>query len=719
MTSSKYNRRALQYTFLTGAAGLLYEVTWHKMLSNIIGSQSQATALVLAVFLGGLGLGYWFFSKNTKSTSNTNLLKRYGIIETCIGAWAILSVVIYLFIWNSIGILGLSSSAFIWREFLLATLLVGPGSFMMGATLPLLTEALNSENTRKTHAAIYAVNTAGALLGCLLTGFFLLPVGGVVVATLLGSIVNLLAGKFFISISKSYPGQDKQVEVDAASAFVPLSYKIQLFATAFIAGFYALTFQAIMIRLAGLNVGSSEYAFTIIVATFLALIALGAWVFAGRNKARTLWSNQAIVAMTLLLLYFTVPLWPYCFHVLRILFDSSGTAFYFYQAGVLIFFGLLMFFPVTAMGATLPLIFSLLNDNRHKAETVGWVYGLNTFGTVLGAYIGGYVLFYNFDLNQIFKICFLLSTLTVILSFKVEEKKIRLVPAFISIGLVIVSLSTLTYESWDLKRLALGIYRERQATPQSFSGPGKFYNQYKDVKLISYEDGPNTSAAVFEFKEKNGVSRSLLVNGKSDGNTSGDAKTMKLLAHIPALLTSSKSENAAVIGFGTGLTVSSLALYDSIKSIDTIDISPAVRNAAGFFDQFNSNASTNPKVNWIIADAYRVLGGINKEYGVIISQPSNPWISGVERLYTPEFYSAVKDRLAENGVFMQWLALYGTSFETLKMIVSGFNREFSANIIFQSGNDVLLLGSLKPISTANLKQKFNKEPIKKTSSLLE
>ena len=706
-------KRSLWFTFLTGASGLLYEVTWHCMLSNIIGSQAQATALVLAVFLGGLGLGYWLFGKSTALKSNSFLLKRYGIVEAAIGAWAIFSVIIYLCVWNWVGILGVTSSKFPLRELLLTIILVGPGSLMMGATLPLLTQALCDSVPRRTHALIYAVNTAGALVGCLLTGFVLLPLAGVIVVTLLGAIVNLVAGRFFIKISKEVVDTSHLRGYEISSGAIDFGqYSFQLLSVAFLAGFYALTFQSILVRLVGLSVGSSEYAFTIVVATFLAMIAFGAWAFAGRTKARALWVNQAIIALSLGVLFFTVPIWPYAFHILRTFFTTSTTSFYLFQITVVILLGLILFFPVSGMGATLPLIFEKLQAENRRGEIVGWIYGLNTLGTVLGAFIGGYLFFYVFDLEQIFNICFLLSGITLILTIKPYKKTLGFVPSAVTAGVILCSAYIFSSANWQPKRLALGIFREKKVTPHTLSGPEKFYNQYKDVRLISHSDGPNTSVAVLEFDEPEGVSRTLLVNGKPDGNTSGDARTMKLLAHLPALFSSAKSSSAAVIGYGTGLTVGSLALHPAVESIDAIDISPAVKSAAHYFDEFNANASTHPKVNWILGDAYRVLGGTEKKYGVIISQPSNPWMSGVERLYAPEFYEAVKGSLDQGGVFMQWLALYGTSLDTVRMIVEGFQRSFNEVHIFATGNDVLLLGGLAPLSTTELAEKFSTTKIK-------
>src|SRR5690606_35624157 len=143
------------------------------------------------------------------------------------------------------------------------------------------------------------------------------------------------------------------------------------------------------------------------------------------------------------------------------------------------------------------------------------------------------------------------------------------------------------------------------------------------------------------------------------------------LAHIPALLYGGleNEQKAAVIGFGTGITVGVLALYDKVKSIDVIEISPAVREAAPLFDSYNFKASQSEKVTWHVSDAYRVLGSSSELYSYIISEPSNPWVAGVEKLYTLEFYQLIKRRLKPNGLFAQWFHVYSMQEATFEMVL--------------------------------------------------
>jgi spermidine synthase len=306
--------------------------------------------------------------------------------------------------------------------------------------------------------------------------------------------------------------------------------------------------------------------------------------------------------------------------------------------------------------------------------------------------------------------------------------------------------------SWNKHQMGMGLFRVERETPQSYNGRKKMYDSYfsSEQKLVDYKDGPSGTISVYHSEKKKKFTelkedtpkdltsssqtsnhsessiysqlkdvsaestlakdenvesvRSIMVNGKSDGSTQGiDLITTKLLAHLPALLHSGSSGEAAVIGFGTGITVGNLALYEDVKNIDTIEISNVVKDFSKYFNAYNLNAGDNPKVNWIIADAYRVLTSTDKFYDVIISEPSNPWVTGVEKLYTQEFYRKVKDKLSSGGVYAQWFHSYSISEATLGIVMNTYASVFPHAYTFASGGgDLIILGSLEPLSQKNI-----------------
>ncbi len=715
MSSTIARRMLLFVLFFTGASGLIYEVTWHKYLANFIGSQSRSSAIILAVFLGGLSIGYFVFGKLSLGKNPIKLLKLCGLIEVLIGGWAILFLSIEQFLWQTYGSNPLISDWMIVSDILLAIIFMGVPTILMGGTLPLVTQglSLNLKDSASFHARVYAVNTAGAFIGCLLAGFFLLPRWGLPLTIIQTSFINVIGG-FIIILTGMFLKLDKDHVVikkeNLKSQFSSLMNPIIIagLMVAFLSGFYTICMQTVFIRLVGLTLGSSEYAFSMIVAIFIAMLALGAWQLSKCKSSPALWKNQLFIFIGLTLIYFSVPYWSYINHVVRTIFSSAPPSFYIYQLTLFIVLGSVLVLGIFPMGRTMPLVFTqFARSMRSLGMTVGNFYGVNTIGCVLGALLGGYVSLYYLNLDDIFRLSIGLVVITIILSLNFSDLKFSwksiqrtLFATSIPIILVLIlSVYFLSVNDWDKKQLGHGLFRERKPLKTSYLGKNQFFNSFSiDHQLLFYKDGPTSTIAVYKHEKEKKSSVSLYVNGKNDGNTSRDAPTMKLTAHIPALLSSFENENVAVVGFGTGMTSGSLSLYDEVKRIDCIEISSALRQASGFFSEYNYNILENPKFNFINQDAYKYLSQTDNKYSIIVSEPSNPWVTGVERLFSQEFYNIVIDKLTSEGIYTQWFHLYSISTPTLSLVMNTFSSVFKNLYVFKIHSDLLLIGSKEPLS---------------------
>jgi len=190
--------------------------------------------------------------------------------------------------------------------------------------------------------------------------------------------------------------------------------------------------------------------------------------------------------------------------------------------------------------------------------------------------------------------------------------------------------------------------------------------------------------------------RSIMVNGKSDSATHGERPTVGLLGILPALF-AEKAQRAFVIGYGTGFTVGEIAALDENEEVIVAEISPAVMAAAPLFDFANRNSSTNPKVTVVHSDAYRALLRNETEFDIIVSEPSNPWVTGVEMLYSVEFLQAARDRLTPGGVYVQWFHQYETSEDAMQLVLNSYKQTFDhVAIWYGMGFDLLLLGFNDP-----------------------
>jgi spermidine synthase len=684
---------AILTTLFTGATGLVYEVTWQRYLSNLLGSEARATSIIIGVFLSGLTIGYSLFGKVSKKISGAQALTITGVVEVCIGIWALFFPSLFRIAYSQLGLIPYNAPVVV--DAALATLAIGAPTVAMGATLPLLTQALskNAINSKSVHATIYATNTFGAFGGAILAGFALIPAFGLPGTMYLGAAVNIVMGLVLLKLGPPETGTaDKSQDTESSdNASDSISSELSI---AFIAGFCSIGLQTALMRVLALSAGGSEYTFAMVVGAFILLLALGAaTVNLAHEIGITL--NLLLTALGLCTLAVGAEYAPYLTHVLRTSFSTTPIAFYLYFGALFVALTAALAPTVLFMGRTMPLIFrSLVGRSTGIGSLVGRLYFLNTLGCVAGALVCGY---FGPQLVGIEGIFVLLIGLT--LTAATISATHRLVPAVL-LSTLAACIGTPNFLVWNPRWISSGFYRLTTPTPATFSGPEALSRFYLgNSEFIFRQDDPQTTVTVLESKTPAGqVYRSLLVNGKSDGTTHGaDLKTTLMLGHLPALFFKAP-QNAAVVGFGTGITVGALLQHESVQNIDVIEISNAVQDAADLFGQDNHNANHSTKVNWIHGDAYRVLGRAGRSYDLIVSEPSNPWIAGIERLFADDFYKLVRSRLSSGGIYAQWFHTYYMSKDTLAMVLATFRASFPNVRIFQNDIDLVLLGSQEALN---------------------
>jgi len=694
----------LALTVCTGFTGLAYEVTWQKYLSILLGAHSEATAAVLGLFLGGLSLGYWLFGwltrvlvdRGAKSGRPANLLLVYGAVEAGIGVYCLLFPSLFPLarsasVWLPTGQGGFAFAV----DTALAALLIVPPATLMGGTIPILTQALarSLADATRVHALIYGWNTAGAFLGALATGFFLverLGLGGVLHAM---GFVNIGAGIVFALLGAK---RRELVELEPAGDAALRPGVFAVYGTvALLVGFAMMVLQTIVIRMGGLSFGSSEYTFAMVVAVFVLCIARGSFSVSSRaNIGRfallgTLWGLTIAFAV----LYFLIETAPYWAHVLRVMFRDFDPAFYAYYLAAFVLVLVVLGPAVLLAGATLPLLFhTLRREVGDLGSQAGRLYSLNTVGSLLGALIGGYALLIWLDLHHVYRIAvaalLLAATLVTLQQFPrihFAGAAALLIAGFIAIG---------EFPAWRPAYINAGTFRARQPTNWTFAGPSVMSS--RRPKYSFHDDDPNTSVAVLDSGDGEEFSRSILINGKSDGNSAGDYSTTTLLAIVPALF-AERPEHAFVIGFGTGVTAGTLGQLEEMKSVTIAEISSGVIKASPLFDFADHGVSTNPKVRFVHSDAYRALLKSHQDYDVIVSEPSNPWVTGIEQLYSYEFLSEARNRLTPHGVYCQWFHRYEVNEEAIGLVLRTFAAVFGHAAVWSTNHaDLMLLGFRDP-----------------------
>lgn len=691
---------ALALTALTGFSGLVYEVAWEKYLATLLGSHSEATAAVLGIFLGGLSVGYALFGKVTRHVvgkgQGHRLLVLYGLVEATIGLYVLVFPTLFeiaraastLF---SQDVFGLGFAL----DVALAAALIGPPSVLMGGTIPILTQALsnNTEESTRFHALVYAVNTAGAFVGALAAGFYLVPTLGLIMVMRTMGCINLAAGATFgllglLRTRAASPAPDPR----PATQTPPHLQAFGSYASAaFLIGFAMMAVQTVVIRIGGLSLGASQFTFSMVVAVFVLCIALGSTIVSAARRipafvlALNLWALVAV----LLVLYRLLPLFPYGAHVLRSLFRDVEPAFHLYHITVFVALLCLIGPAVILSGATLPLLFHRLRDQAADLGAVaGRLYSWNTAGSLFGAVLGGYLLLFWLDLDQVYRIALLtLIAAAVLVSLQIGRIARGVAAVVTPLALVVI----FVLGSWPPELLMHGLFRYRAPLPLTYEGVDKFFAEL-EPDILFYEDGPTASIAVVQLESEAGSSRSIINNGKPDGDSIADYETMGLAAIIPALF-SEQTKRAFVIGFGTGITVGELTALPGMEEVFVSEISPAVMRAAPLFDIANLEVSKNEKVRVIRSDAYRALLRGEGRYDIIVSEPSNPWMTGVEMLFSREFLTAARDRLSPGGVYAQWFHLYETDDATVELVLRTYTEVFDqVSVWYGNASDLIILG---------------------------
>jgi spermidine synthase len=703
--------------FLSGFTGLIYQVTWQKYLSVLLGSHAAATSIILALFFLFLSLGYLFFGRLSHKIHH-NQLRLYGIFELLIGLFALYSPLLFTVLFNWYSSQATQTAG---QEYLLGLVVSGVfifiPTFLMGGTLPVLVDGLSQtyEVSTRTHARIYSINTLGAFAGCLAAGFWLIERFGLADTLLIGSWVNLAIGVVvLVKLRNAGPSQSNteaniiQKPIDRATLI--------LGAISFLSGFYVFAFEKIIIRMSGLVFGSSTYTYSIIVSAFILALGIGSYLIGYFDK----WLNQKIFLLNMVLsvimmslVYFLIPYWPEFALRIRFLFFPAVYNFIPYWLTVLMSTLLLLMVPIGLLGMNLPFLFSILKkQDRSLAQSVGNLYAVNCLGAAAGAVFGGYWLLKFFSSDVVYRISltFLIISATLVVLCFTSGRKTKI--AILSL-LAILTGTTWAHSGWGDKSFTPGRYLfagiQSQTTNESFQ---KVIAKIPSKKILFSVDDPNTYVTVTQETDKD---IAVYLNGKPDAITSVDENTRAMAVLAPIALSPNPVKSIFIAGLGGGLSTGIAALFSEVEKIDVAEISQGVVDALPFFKPFNYGLEERPeKYSIQVGDAYKVLMSSEKKYDLIVCEPSSLWVAGIEKLFSIEFYELVANNLTENGLFAQWFPLYGADPETFRIILNTYSKKFRYVSVWASGagSALTIIGSNHDFvpNINSIERRFNEHP---------
>lgn len=688
----------LAFFFASGLAGLFYEIVWIRTAGTVIGNTTHAVGTVVGVFMGGLALGGWWGGRQADRRSGGSLLRLYGLLEggVALGATAVPFLIhatepLFRMLWVHLS--GMSASYGALRILVLGVILLVPTT-LMGATLPVLARFLASsiDAAGREAGRAYAINTLGGVMGTLAAGFWLIPGLGLRGTTGIAVLINLAIAASSWAIARSVPGE----RVPAASPG-PFPARGAL-AVAGLSGLASLLYEVAWTRSLVLALGSTVHAFTLILTVFILGLAVGsaagAWILPrlGRLSLALAIVQSAIgmVAIALLPALGDLPLRvaPLAEGMQR----DYGTMLT-EQAG---FVAAFILAPATLMGAVFPMAIRwAAGPGQPVGRAVGGVYSANTLGSIAGSILGSFLLVPGVGLAATVKIAATVN-LAVAAGLLGASPGRR---AWASLPAILALLGWSFLPSWDPNVMASGPFLYGAADVKSARHFEQDLREYlkKDSELLAqYWD---SYGLVTIHRQQNGI-LSMKVNGKTDASTGPtDRANMLFVGHL-ALLHHPKPRTALAIGLGAGITLSAMAAHP-VEKIDCIEISPAVVRGAAHFREASRGVLDDPRVHVTLGDGRNALLFGRDSYDVIVSQPSNLWVSGMANLFTRDFFEEASRRLAPGGLFCQWIHAYWLSRENLQDVVRTFYDVYPYGSLWEvfPGHDYLLLGSRDPLAT--------------------
>ncbi len=698
----------------------------------MFGATTLAVSTVLAAFMGGLALGSALAGKLSSWIKRP--LRTYGLIEIGIAIYAILVPFLfrlidnlYALIWQNFqpGFFTFS----IWRFALSCLMLLVPTT-LMGATLPVLAAALLRSAGYKSNSVtrLYTCNLAGAIFGTLAAGFIFLPSFGVRATIYIAAFINVAIGVVAIFADRTSEANSENRERVAllkplegiADEGIGIESKRFWMLCAFVSGFVTISTQVAWTRLLSMIIGSSTYAFSIVVALFLVGLSLGAYVIGRKDfsdKLReTMFKVELVTAISLFLSLTVVGQLPVWLVKIGLMLNVNS---WIGLLGLQIASAaLLILLPAFLMGAVMPLVLVWASEDTSgdSVRLVGRSYAVNTIGAIAGAFLAGFVLIPRATTR--FTILFAASLCVVVAGLAYRPGKDVKDPALrrslaIGISFAVVLVLCLVTPALNIPRmnldaLSIGAYdslvrvlaktREIGDDVGVESGPAEH-------QLLMYEEGTTSTVSV----RKDWGSISMAINGRTNASDVGDMPTQIMLGQLPVLLAPNLN-NGLVVGFATGVTAGSM-LQSPIESLECVELEPATVKGSRYFEHVNNHPLNDPRLHLIIDDARTYLRVTPNRYDMIVSEPSHPWVPGVANLFTKEFFELGRDRLSETGVFVQWLQIYQLSTDSLRSALATYSQVFPHVLVFRvggvsNGKDLLLVGSNRPLTMDSLAERL-------------
>jgi spermidine synthase len=679
----------------SGMCALIYEVVWYQLLQLAIGSTSVSLGILLATFMGGLCIGSIWFPRIRLAQ---HPLKTYAALELGIAALAVL-VQWSLPSLNRLYIAGAEHGmpGMLWRG-VLAALCMLPATILMGASLPAIVRWLRSGPSGVSWwGYLYTGNTAGAVIGCLFAGFYLLRIYNMATATYFAAAVNVAIACISFLLASKIP--DSAVEEEPAAVSEPdHTPRWPIYLAIGLSGATALGAEVVWTRLLSMVLLGTVYVFSIILAVFLVGLAIGSG--AGSWLIKRVRPQLALGWCQILLLFGFA--WT-CYTIVDVLPLWSDNALTTLDPWRMYFLDLkrciLAILPPTLFwGASFPLACAALSRrNEDAGRTAGAVYAANTLGGIIGALAVSLLLIPRIGSQQSERVLLIATAISGL---------IVLVPLLRShIGMVAIAASV----------VAAGLLAYTiDPVPGELIAYGRRMSINTGSKVLYAAEGINSSVAITQWPNNTIY---VNVNGHVEATTEiYDMKLQRMVGHLPALL-HPDPKSVLGIGFGAGVSAGTFTRYPGIQKITICEIEPLIPPASTrFFGDADYRVALDPRTHIVFDDARHYLLTTTEKFDVIASDPLDVFIKGTAALYSKEYFDSIKSHLNPGGMFTLYVPLYETDEPTIKSELATFFEAFPngtiwANTRFGQGYDMVFMGQLDPlrINIDEAQQRINRD----------
>jgi spermidine synthase len=684
--------------FVSGAAALILQVLWARLLGHVLGANALAISTVLTVFMGGLALGSWIGGRWAPRIRRPYFA--FALLEATVGLYglavpALLEGVVWV---QGELALDLSPAGYALFRFGMAAGVLAIPTVCMGASLPVLAQGwIRAGEGADQTGHLYAANTFGAVVGAGLGGFWLIPTFGVTSTVWIAAGLDLAVAAGVGLGHRQLARRPREVrpddllraELDSPPERPSARVERWVVATYALTGAFSMALEVLWSRAIGVVIGASTYSFTVILTAYLLGLAAGAAIMTRlihrvRSVAPWIAATVAGAGLSVVLAHRVIDGLPLALH--RQLLERGVTPLDVHWTNFVL--ALVVTLPSTlCFGALMPLAVRGSERADGPGRTVGRIYAANTLGSIAGSFAGGFVLLPLLGVEWgILALAAGLAGWGAVLAVVTGTRR----SSFALAAAAAAAVLAVSAPAWSYARWTAGLFRPYVA----LGVHGHGWEPHAEV--VHHADGVATSVTVDRNPDSGSVA--LKVNGKVDASDRGDMPTQILSGLVPLLIHPDPA-SVLVIGYGSGVTPGAV-LQSDIERLVVAEIEAEIYEASNrYFGHVNHRPDLDPRAELVVDDGRNFLLTRHERYDVIVSEPSNPWMSGAASLFTRDFFEIAKGRLEPGGVFLQWLQAYELAPRNVEVLLRTFRSVFPHVMMLTPdpfSNDTFLVGSLEP-----------------------